>query len=245
MEDWKRPQPIEAKADSSPKTATDDAAEAIVKAEILSLSDIPIVAEEAFSKGEHVNIGPAKTFWLVDALDGTREFIRGTRDFTVNIALIENGEPTFGIIHAPAHDITWYARKGCGAWRIQRDETKQMRVREPDMQALTILGGKRGTSEEFLNPFIGKFIMSDRQQRGSSLKFALVADNKANIYARPSETYEWDTASGDIILREAGGSVIDINTGERIAYGKAPGFLNTGFIAAHACAFNGPSAKSR
>jgi len=244
--DWTREKTVERKADDSPKTATDDAAEAIMKAAILSISDAPIVAEEAISKGEHVTIGPDNTFWLVDALDGTREFIRGAKDFTVNAALIENGQPILGIIHAPAFGITWYAAPGTGAMRIENGETKPIALRMFNHHALAVLAGKRSAAPETLDPFIGEHQIADRGQRSSSIKFCLVAEGGWDLYARLGETYEWDTASGDAILRAAGGVVLDLNTGERLAYGKAgAGFLNTGFIAGHPALLKGPSVKAR
>lgn len=233
LKDWKQPMQIQQKADLSPKTDTDDAAEAILMAAILSVSDIPVIAEEAYSKGRHPDLNGGNTFWLVDALDGTRDFIKGGADYSVNIALIENGQPTFGIIHAPVTGDTWYAITGQGAMHMKDGATRQIHMREPNINALYILGGKRSAAPETLVPFIGPHAVAERGQRSSSIKFCLLAEGRWDVYPRLGETYEWDTASGDIILREAGGSVIDINTRLPLAYAKTGGvpYLNTGFIA--------------
>jgi 3'(2'), 5'-bisphosphate nucleotidase len=153
LKDWKQPIAVYRKPDDSPKTDTDDAAEAIVKAAILDTgSDLPIVAEEAISKGERVTIGPDKRFWLVDALDGTRDFIRGGADFSVNIALIENGEPVLGLIHAPVTGDTWYAQRDTGALHLKGGDTRPIAMRAPNRDALYVLGGKRSAAPETLDP---------------------------------------------------------------------------------------------
>jgi len=244
MQDWKRPIEVRAKPDNSPKTDTDDAAEAIVLAAILAQSDIPVIAEEAYSKGKRPQV--EGTFWLVDALDGTRDFIKGGADFSVNIALIDRLQPVLGIIHAPVTGDTWYAHQGSGAMHLQGGITKPIAMRDANINALYVLGGKRSAAPETLDPFVGPHAIAERGQRSSSIKFCLLADGRWDVYPRLGETYEWDTAAGDAILREAGGVVLDLNTGDRLAYGKASAdFLNTGFIAGHAELFKGPSVKVR
>jgi len=246
MADWQKPQMVHEKGDKSPKTDTDDAAEAIVVPTILSLSDLPIIAEEAFEKGLRPSVAPDNSFWLVDALDGTRDFIKGGPDFSVNIALIENGQPVLGVIHAPVTGDTWYAHEGAGAFHLKGGITNVIRMRVPDTGALAMLAGKRAADPVVLEPFIGAHTMAERGQRSSSIKFCLLAQGLWDLYPRLGETYEWDTAAGDAILREAVGVVLDLHTGKPLAYGKAdPAFLNTGFVAGHEAVFSGPSASVR
>lgn len=238
MQDWQREPVVIRKPDGSPVTLTDAAAERIVVEALRGISPYPIVAEEAMHDGPAPDI-TGTPFWLVDALDGTREFIRGTKDFTVNIALIDNGQPVFGVIHAPAHEISWHASTGGGAFATREHETPQhVHVRETDAAALIVLGGKRASETMVLEPFVGAHTIANRTQRGSSIKFCLVAEGHADVYSRPGQTYEWDTAAGDVILREAGGVVLDIWTRKPIVYGKAHAkFENGGFIAGSRAAF--------
>lgn len=217
------------KGDGSPFTATDHAMEAIVVETIKSVSDFAIVAEEAAELGKTPSLHGDEPFWLVDALDGTREFIRGGNDFTVNIALIENRQPIFGIVHAPATQTTWHAIRGGGVFR---NKSEEIRIRDIPAEGITLLGGKKSSEPQVLEPLIGKYTIHAREQRSSSLKFCLLAQGSADLYTRLGETYEWDTAAGDIIVREAGGIVMDMATHQPIVYGKADqSFINQGFIA--------------
>lgn len=245
LQDWRMPMSVARKADDSPKTSTDDAAEEIVLEDILKLSSLPVVAEEEFARSHTPKAGVHDRFWLVDALDGTRQFIEGMSDFSVNIALIENGVPTFGIIHAPVTGDTWFAYKGGGAHHTDKDgQTRQIMMRTPNRNALHVLGGRSSAAPATMEPFLGEHSIAERGVRSSSLKFCWLAEGRWDVYPRLGETYEWDTASGDIILSEAGGAILDIRTGARLAYNKvAPDFLNTGFIAGHAALFKGPAAK--
>lgn len=230
--DSARPKTILTKRDGSPYTATDVDAEGIIIDILHKHTDIPIIAEEDFEAGRSVSIDPAQPFFLVDALDGTREFIRGGNDFTVNIALVAARAPVMGVIVAPAFDTSWYAYAGGGAYRCTGDVETQVCMRVPTADGLALLGGKRSSAPEVLEPFLGTHTVSSREQRSSSLKFCLLAEGQADLYPRLGETYEWDTAAGDIILREAGGSILDIATGKPILYGKQESrFINGGFIA--------------
>lgn len=222
------------KDDGSPVTDTDRAVEDIVTAAITAVSDHPIIAEEAAHEGTSPGIDPARPFWLVDALDGTRSFIHGGEDFTVNIALIENGEPVFGIIHAPVAGVTWHAAKDAGAHR----NGKPITMRPTPADGYTILAGVQSSAPLVLDPFIGAHSIAARLQRQSSLKFGLLAEGTADLYARLGPTYEWDTAAGDIIMREAGGAVLDIGTRAPVVYGKVKKkFENGGFVAGARAAF--------
>jgi 3'(2'), 5'-bisphosphate nucleotidase len=232
MADWRTEKEIRYKPDGSPHTDTDLAMEAIMLAAILSVSDHKIIAEEAVHAGKTPVLEAGEPFWLVDALDGTRDFVGGLPDFTVNVALIEDGQPTLGVIHAPAEKITWYAIAGLGAFKIENGVTAAIQMRETPAEGLFLLSGVRAGAPEVLEPFIGAHVVAERRKRSSSLKFCLLAEGKADLYPRQQATYEWDIAAGDIIMREAGGIVIDMETRKSIAYGKVGvGFENGGFIA--------------
>lgn len=231
MQDWGREPMVIKKPDGSPVTLTDAAAERIVIEVIKSLSTYPIVAEEAMHEGPAPDI-TGTPFWLVDALDGTRDFIRAGKDFTVNIALIEGDEPVFGIVHAPALDRTWWAAKGQGAFHIINGETTRITMRETPSEGFHLLAGKQAAAPGVLSDYLGAYNVAGVEQRSSALKFCLVAEGTADIYPRKGNTYEWDTAAGDIIMREAGGMVLDLETKRPIIYGKAQRrFENDGFIA--------------
>lgn len=231
MADWGRNPTVGRKPDGSPFTQTDIAAEAIITDGLRRHFQYAIVAEEAASAGAIPILAPGDPFWLVDALDGTREFIRDGKDFTVNIALIIDGEPVLGIIHAPAFGKTWTAMRGEGAYRLETPERK-MEMRAHAVEKLSLLGGKTSSQPTVLDPFVGLHTVASREMRSSSLKFCLLAEGEADVYPRLGQTYEWDTAAGDAILREAGGIVLDLETRKPIVYGKTKiGFLNEGFIA--------------
>lgn len=216
------------KNDGSPATATDRDAEAIICKAISALGDFQIVAEEEFEAGLTPRIDPDAPFFLIDALDGTRSFIRNDEDFTVNIALVDKRVPVMGVIVAPVLRRTWHAIAGVGTFR----DGQKIVMREAAKQDISLLGGKRSAMPEVLEPFVGEHAVSSRAQRSSSLKFCLLAEGEADLYPRLGETYEWDTAAGDIILREAGGVVLDIATGLPLEYGKQElRFINRGFIA--------------
>ena len=219
------------KDDASPVTEADHAAEEIIVAGLRSLDPtIPIVAEESMAKGE----GPAavgRVFWLVDPLDGTKEFIRRNGDFTVNIALIEAGRPVLGVVYAPARAKLYGGIVAMGAER--RDlaagaAVVPIRVRRADEKALVAVASKSHRTPE-TDIYLNKLPITDSRAAGSSLKFCLVAEGSADIYPRFGTTMEWDTAAGDAILRAAGGAVTTFE-GQALTYGKA-GFTNPHFLA--------------
>lgn len=237
MQDWGREPMVIRKPDGSPVTLTDAAAERIVVEVLKAHSPYPVIAEEAMHDGPAPSI-EGTPFWLVDALDGTREFIRGGKDFTVNVALIENTQPVFGIIHAPVHQRTWWAAAGRGALRIEGGQTTRIAMRAIPAEGVHLLAGKQASQPGVLSDYLGEYTVAKTQQRSSALKFCLVAEGSADIYPRKGNTYEWDTAAGDIIVREAGGAVIDLETKKPIVYGKAErNFENGGFIAGARAAF--------
>ena len=223
------------KADASPVTEADEAAEAFILEALAKLTpDIPVVSEEAASAGHLPDVSGGR-FWLVDPLDGTKEFISRNGEFTVNIALVEDGRPTAGVVHAPALAMTWAgAQPGAGGAAVatysETDrETMAIRVRAmPDDGAVVIASRRHGSGEE-LEAFLARYKVKDQVSAGSSLKFCLVASGRADLYPRFGRTMEWDTAAGHAVLRAAGGRV-ETQDGQPLTYGK-PGFENPYFIA--------------
>ena len=220
------------KADESPVTDADHAAEAIIVAGLRTLTpDTPVVAEEEMAAGRIPVIGDGP-FWLVDPLDGTKEFIKRNGEFTVNIALIENGRPTLGIVLAPASDTLWRGAAGLGADKSENGGAFAPIVTRPQpTDGLTCCASRSHAIYSDLDIWFGRegLTVAERVQVGSSLKFCLIAEGKADIYPRFGPTNEWDTAAGQGVLEAAGGEVVTID-GEPLLYGK-PRFSNPHFIA--------------
>lgn len=220
------------KADKSPVTDADNAAEAIILAGLRKLTPAtPIVAEEEMAAGRIPDIGHGP-FWLVDPLDGTKEFIKRNGEFTVNIALIEDGRPTLGIVLAPATDILWRGAAGLGADKSENGGAyTAIATRTPPEDGLTCCASRSHAIYNDLDIWFrnNNLTVIDRVQAGSSLKFCLIAEGKADIYPRFGPTNEWDTAAGQGVLEAAGGEVV--TTDDRpLLYGK-PRFSNPHFIA--------------
>jgi len=222
------------KDDASPVTEADRIAEGIVVAELERLApSIPIVAEERVAGGEVPDL-KGDSFWLVDALDGTKEFIKNGTDFTVNIALVYNGVPVFGIVHAPAREETFvgFVDSETGQRKAEvsrKGESKAISVRARPEQVI-VAGSRSHEVADEMDAFLSKYQVGDRIVIGSSLKFCLVAEGKADFYPRFGPTCEWDTGAGHAVLRAAGGRVHDFD-GAEMPYKKAPTFLNGRFLA--------------
>ena len=220
---------VRAKADASPVTAADEAAEAVILARLAELTpEIPVVAEETVAAGHVPEIGDGQ-FWLVDPLDGTKEFLSRNGEFTVNIALIEGREPIIGVVLAPARDQAWWGARGRGATARDADGgTHAIAVRKAPAGGLVAIASRSHRDAEtqaFLDQAgVGKCISA-----GSSLKFCLVAEGKADLYPRFGRTMEWDVAAGHAVLAAAGGRVTT-RDGAPLLYRK-PGFENPPFIA--------------
>jgi 3'(2'), 5'-bisphosphate nucleotidase len=220
------------KADKSPVTDADHAAEAIIVKGLRALTpDRPVVAEEEMAAGRvpMLDDGP---FWLVDPLDGTKEFIKRNGEFTVNIALIEHGRPTLGIVLAPASDTLWRGAAGLGADKSENGGAfRPIEVRTPPSHGLTACASRSTAIYSDLDIWFRNngLTVAERTQAGSSLKFCLIAEGNADIYPRFGPTNEWDTAAGQGVLEAAGGEVVTID-GRPLRYGK-PGFGNPHFIA--------------
>lgn len=244
MEIYNSPQnKIEYKNDNSPVTLADKKAEAIItKALKERYKNIPIIAEEAASTNSFClpEISNSK-FFLVDALDGTKEFIRKRTDFTVNIALIEHGTPIAGIVYAPAHKTAWICSNG-KAEKINfaqngAEQTKTtINVRETNKNGPQTAIISFSHSNKETEDYLENFNITKRLAAGSSIKFCLIAEGRADIYPRFGRTMEWDTAAGDAVLRAAGGRVVQQDNLTALQYGKInqshdADFANPFFIA--------------
>ncbi|HRI77125.1 MAG TPA: 3'(2'),5'-bisphosphate nucleotidase CysQ [Alphaproteobacteria bacterium] len=219
------------KADGSPVTLADQEAEKLIAAALRELApDIPMVGEESVAEGNIPDISGGR-FFLVDPLDGTKEFITGGGDFTVNIALLENFVPVMGVIYAPVSGLLYY---GAGTQAFVSDNgkpAKQMRVRPAPDEGITVVASKRHGDPERLSDFLKDKKVAQMVSRSSSLKFCVIAAGEADFYPRLGPTSEWDTAAGDAILRAAGGQVTQL-CGAPLEYGKADKrFLNPEFVA--------------
>lgn len=220
------------KADASPVTDADHAAELIIVAGLRALTPgRVVVAEEEMAAG-HVPKLDGSPFWLVDPLDGTKEFIKRNGEFTVNIALIENGKPTLGIVLAPATGVLWRGAAGVGADRCAGGGAfAPIAVRRAPPEGLTAFASRSTAIFSDLDIWFRNegLTVAERKQAGSSLKFCLIAEGEADIYPRFGPTNEWDTAAGQGVLEAAGGEVVTTD-GKPLRYGK-PGFGNPHFIA--------------
>lgn len=221
---------VERKADSSPVTVADREAEALIVAALVAIDpDVPIVAEEAVAAGAAPQEG-GERFWLVDPLDGTREFIGGTDEFTVNIGLVRDGMPVLGVVHAPALGETYGGLVPGGAWRAKPGAARQsIAARSVPTGGPVALSSRRHGDRGRLDEMLARMEVAAHRTVGSSLKFCLLAAGEGDIYPRYGETNEWDTAAGHAVLLAAGGSVSTLD-GAPLGYGK-PGFRNPEFIA--------------
>ncbi len=214
------------KADSSPLTAADLAShEYLVAALLPLLPGVPVVSEES----EQVAGGPIPSrFWLVDPLDGTKEFIKATDEFTVNIALVDCGRPVLGVVHAPALDRTYYAATGHGSWTVAAGHPPaRISCRRWNPSNLAMVASKDHAGP-LVKTLLQRLPQASLQSMGSSLKFCLVAEGKADIYLRDLPTMEWDTGAAQCVVETAGGSVCSLD-GRPLGYGK-PGLKNPAII---------------
>lgn len=216
----------ELKSDGSPVSEADVQADAFIRSELQRLApSIPCLSEETPVLPYAVR-SRWDRFWLVDPLDGTKEFLAGRDDFTVNIALIEAGVPTLGAVYAPRRKAMYFASKDSGAWRaLDKGVAERIYSSESPNRGLTIVESRSHPSAE-LESFLSTIQVARRIQVGSSLKFCLVAEGTADLYPRMGPTMEWDVAAGDCVYRYSG------RNGERpssLRYNK-PDLKNSSFI---------------
>ncbi|HEX5739599.1 MAG TPA: 3'(2'),5'-bisphosphate nucleotidase CysQ [Hydrogenophaga sp.] len=232
---------VHGKSDDSPVTEADRRAEAIITAALRRLTpDVPVVAEEAVSAGQQPGLTPNPCFWLVDPVDGTREFVGRNGEFTVNVALIEHGQPVLGVVQAPALGLLYAGGPGLGAW-CESDSLdpapgnppvrRPVQCRLPPAQGLTVVASRSHGDATRLRAYLDGLGAPVAQTRlaGSSLKFCQIAAGQADVYPRLGRTMEWDTAAGQAVLVGAGGAVLTLG-GDVLHYGK-PHWENPDFVA--------------
>ena len=218
------------KADRSQVTEADEAAERLILERLDALTpDIPVVAEESVAAGRVPEVGDAP-FWLVDPLDGTKEFIRKVPEFTVNIALIEQRRPVLGAVYLPASDELYAGRTGAGAFMEDGNGRRSIAIRPFPSTGITVTVSRTYGAGREIDRFLARYDVARQIDAGSSLKFCLIARGEADVYPRYGGSNEWDTAAGHAVLAAAGGSVREIDDGPELLYGKAR-FSNPWFIA--------------
>jgi 3'(2'), 5'-bisphosphate nucleotidase len=229
---------VRAKADHSPVTLADEEAEALIEERLAALApEVPIIAEEAMAAGRRT--APGNRFFLVDPLDGTKEFLQRNGEFTVNIALIENGAPVLGVVHAPALGRAFVgdvAEKR--AFEITAPEgraldpscARPIRARAPRGNGLVAIVSRSHMSSK-TEEYLAHYRIAEMVAAGSSLKFCLIATGEADLYPRHGRTMEWDTAAGHAVVAASGGSVTQLD-GSPFRYGKVEAdFANPYFVA--------------
>lgn len=218
---YAEPFEVENKADGSPVTVADAAAEKIIlKGLAERFPDVPVVAEEAVEAGQLPRVG--SSYFLVDPLDGTKEFLKKNGEFTVNIALVEEGAPVFGVVAAPALGEIYWVGASASAFkgRIENGavtDIEAIAVRPAPETGLSVLASRSHMSAETAE-LIGRLNVAETLSVGSSLKLCWVAAGKADLYPRLAPTMQWDIAAGDAVVRAAGGSVVFAETGEDFVY---------------------------
>ena len=216
------------KDDASPVTVADQKAEALITQALQKLTpEVPVVGEEAVSDGATPEIGDR--FWLVDPLDGTKEFINRNGEFTVNVALIEHSQPVLGLVLAPALGQLFAGGPGLGSWLEHNGERKAIACRTTPADGLTVVASRSHGDATALDAFLAGRRVASNVSAGSSLKLCLVASGQADVYPRLGRTMEWDIAAGHAVLSGAGGVVEQLD-GHPLTYGK-PGLDNPHFAA--------------
>lgn len=221
-------QVVNFKSDNSPLTLADRAAHDVIVDQLdKTYPDIPIISEEGaeipYEKRKKYQI-----YWLVDPLDGTKEFIKRNGEFTVNIALIENGVPVLGVVHVPVVDVTYYGSGESGAFMSEGTaEPRQIKINHKDANRIAVRSKSHPSPEEEI--VLDQYQVVESISRGSSLKFCMVAEGKADIYYRHGPTMEWDTAAGQAVVEAAGGKVLSGTGPEPFVYNK-PSLLNSSFL---------------
>jgi 3'(2'), 5'-bisphosphate nucleotidase len=221
----------ELKSDQTPVTAADHAAHrSILRALAEWNKDVPVISEEGTIPSYAVRSGWGR-FWLVDPLDGTKEFLQRNGEFTVNIALIEGGEPVLGVVYAPAQELMYVAGRGLGSWKRERaGDMRRITSRPLPPGTPLVVAESRSHPSAELHAYLATIPVKARVQAGSSLKFCWVAEGKADIYPRFGRTMEWDVAAGDCVFRESGA---DAPRRSPLRYNK-PDLANAHFIIGNA-----------
>ncbi|QBF84249.1 3'(2'),5'-bisphosphate nucleotidase [Shewanella maritima] len=232
---------VQTKADESPVTEADIASHQVIVAGLSeSLSQLPrfpILSEES-TEIDWQERKQWQTYWLIDPLDGTKEFIKRNGEFTVNIALIHQGNPVLGVVYAPVLDKCYSGIVGKGAWLSQQGADKasanrtELAIDKRKLNSKPIVVGSRSHISPDVAKYVDKLGEHEMQSVGSSLKFCMVAEGLADVYPRLGPTSEWDTAAAQAVLEAAGGQVLVHSNGQALQYNQKPSVLNPYFIAA-------------
>jgi 3'(2'), 5'-bisphosphate nucleotidase len=233
MQIYKGGHTVQRKADASPVTEADHASEAIILEGLHRLTpEIPVISEEEVEKkGIRFDFDrPPKHYWLVDPVDGTKEFVARRGEFTINIGLVEGTSPILGVLHAPVSGAT-YAAAGPGSATVRRGDgpVEPIRARQPPRAGIVVLASRSHGDKEGVSAFLEDYTVAERRLIGSAIKLALIAEGVGDLYPRLGPTMEWDTCAGHAILEAAGGSILTL-AGKPLRYGKR-GFLNPDFVA--------------
>jgi len=215
---------VQLKSDKSPLTKADIAANQIIVAGLQKLSRVPIISEE----GSHDSFGSPE-FWLVDPIDGTKEFIKRNGEFTVNIGLVKDGEPVLGVVYVPAKDVLYAGAAGVGAYMVDR-ANGTFAIKAEFTGDVPVVVASRSHRDPNLDAFLAELGDHTEINMGSSLKLCLVAEGRATVYPRFAPTMLWDTAAADAVLRAAGGVTTD-TTGRPLMYKPTETLRNPFFIA--------------
>ncbi len=222
------------KDDQSPLTAADLAAHDMIVAGLSELTpDIPVLSEEEAGI-PFTQRRVWQTYWLVDPLDGTREFVKRNGEFTVNIALIHNHIPVLGVIDAPVLNTIYYAAQGHGSWKIEGLGSAQRISVRPCPDTGVVVVGSRSHGGDSLNKFLSALGDHELRSIGSSLKSCLVAEGNADIYPRLGPTSEWDTAAAQCVVEEAGGVLVELDM-QPLRYNTKESLLNPHFLVIGDC----------
>jgi 3'(2'), 5'-bisphosphate nucleotidase len=221
---------VETKADDSPITRADRAAHEILSSRLAAMTPaIPVLSEEAEAAHAYAVRGGWRELWLVDPLDGTKEFISRNGEFTVNVALVRDHEPVLGVVAAPALGLTYYAARGQGAFRVEgKQAATPVHVRAAADPLVVV--GSRSHRGDSLDGVLARLGPHELRPMGSALKFCLVAEGSADFYPRLGPTSEWDTAAAQAVLEIAGGAVTMLD-GTPLRYNQRDTLLNPSFIA--------------
>jgi 3'(2'), 5'-bisphosphate nucleotidase len=221
---------IEQKADDSPVTTADLAAHRLIVQGLSQLTpDIPVLSEESAQVSWETR-RQWQRYWLVDPLDGTREFIKRNGEFSVNIALIEEGVSVFGVVQAPVTGLVWHAERGAAAYRREGQQQDAISTRVPPAVPLRVAASRSHRSER-TQTLLARMGEIELIAQGSSLKFCRIAEGTLDVYPRLGPTSEWDTAAGQCVLEAAGGVLLAADSGQPFQYNQRPRLLNGDFVA--------------
>lgn len=223
---------ITEKPDETPLTTADLEAHRDISNALEELTpDIPVLSEESAAAIPFSERHSWETYWLVDPLDGTQEFIKGSGEFSVNIALVRHGQPYLGVIYAPALDLLYFAARGAGAWKVVQAgvEPQRIQVRKAPDDKVTVARSRAPKAGPNLQYFLDQLGAHDEVAMGSALKSCLVAEGRADVYARLGPTSEWDTGAAQCIVEEAGGHICDTAMHE-LRYNTKESLLNPHFF---------------